>query len=333
MSYSSEVLADSPGGYWRMEESSGYPQDSSGNGNHFTTGPFGGGTLSYSQTGALASDPTSKSIRWNAIADIRTPDHATLDLGDVFTMEMWVKRATDGDQQDIMGKGAGAYFWRFLPTTNQLQLGRFGVADIVESTVAITADGEFHHVVATKNGATVKLYVDTADVTGTVTNSTAVNTTVGFNIGSQGADGPNDVGVDGWLDEVAVYPTALSLARVQAHYDAALAETVFGYQRLYGPAQLGTTAATLYTAPDDSIVEIRHIWINNPSGGTVKPTLSIGADAASTRYLELEDIVAGGSYDGRRRTNHTLVAGEVLQGKCDTAATAVITIDGFVEQV
>ena len=113
-----------------------------------------------------------------------------------------------------------------------------------------------------------------------------------------------------------------------------LVETVpLGYQRLYGPAQLGTSAADLYTAPAGTLVEIRRISISNPSGGTIKPTLSIGADAASTRVIELQDIVAGGEYDGRRGVNHTLVAGETIQGKCDTAATAVIVIDGYLEGV
>jgi hypothetical protein len=49
------------------------------------------------------------------------------------------------------------------------------------------------------------------------------------------------------------------------------------YQRLYGPAQLGTVATDLYTVPDDARVRLRHIYANNPSGSPV--TLTIRVDA------------------------------------------------------
>lgn len=104
-----------------------------------------------------------------------------------------------------------------------------------------------------------------------------------------------------------------------------------GYQRLYGPALLGSAAADLYTVPPGARTTIRHVHINNPSGGTVKATLSIGNDAADTRILNLEDIVPGGTYDRRLGAWQPLTAGEKIQGYADVGATAVITIDGYVE--
>jgi len=216
MSYVSEVLADSPSGYWRMNESSGQPQDSSGNGNN-TTASFGSNYL-YSQTGALASDPSSTSIFGNQI-DFRAPDHATLDLGDVFTLECWAKRNAVGAQQYLFSKGTGAYSIGFQ-ATNVVFLSRFGTSLEMESTTTV-ADSLFHHIVVTKNGASAFIYIDSIDRSGALSNNTYTNNGTVLTLGDDGPDGGGGVGVNGWLDEMAVYPTALSQARVEAHYDAA----------------------------------------------------------------------------------------------------------------
>jgi hypothetical protein len=140
-----------------------------------------------------------------------------------------------------------------------------------------------------------------SSLTGSSTESTRVGTTLDTD------DAPS-----GWIDE-EVGASA-------------------GYQRLVGPIALTGSAADLYTAPAGTRVEIRNMWINNPGGATVKPTLSIGADAASTRFINLEDIAAGGAYNARRAVNHTLEAGETIQGYTDTGSPVVV-IDGYVERV
>ena len=103
-----------------------------------------------------------------------------------------------------------------------------------------------------------------------------------------------------------------------------------GYQRIVGPLQLATSATDLFTVPTGMRVEIRGVHVNNPSGGEIEFTLSVDADAAGTRLLDQKAVGAGDSYNGRRAMNHTLVAGEKLQGFCDAASTAVLVIDGYV---
>ena len=93
----------------------------------------------------------------------------------------------------------------------------FGGAAAAVSTVPVPSSG-WHHCVGTKNGTDIHLYIDGVDVTG-ATNAVVYG------------DSPWDaaIGADDWyydhyagsLDEVAVYPTALSPARVLAHYQAA----------------------------------------------------------------------------------------------------------------
>jgi hypothetical protein len=85
VSYSSEVLADSPRGYWRMNEASGNPQDSSGNGLHMDTTT---GTPIYSQTGAITSDSTATAIRLDIASSesFTASDNALLHYGDTFSI-------------------------------------------------------------------------------------------------------------------------------------------------------------------------------------------------------------------------------------------------------
>lgn len=103
------------------------------------------------------------------------------------------------------------------------------------------------------------------------------------------------------------------------------------YKRFYGPAQLGATAATLYTAPSSARATIRQIFANNPSGSPVDVTLSIGADGASTRIVDEVSIAAGDAINMRRLAHHTLAAGEMLQGFASSGGTVVLTVNGVEE--
>ena len=63
-------------------------------------------------------------------------------------------------------------------------------------------------------------------------------------------------------------------------------------KRLAGPALVATGPTTIYTVPASTKTVLRHIHINNPSASPVTITLSIGADAAGTRFLETYSIPA-----------------------------------------
>ncbi len=90
MSYSSEVLADTPLIYWRLEEASGNFADSSGNG--FTADAFG--TLVYQQPPATGSgySVTSSSDGRGGY----TPGPINLTDPNIFTLEVWIKTSNDG---------------------------------------------------------------------------------------------------------------------------------------------------------------------------------------------------------------------------------------------
>ena len=123
--------------------------------------------------------------------------------------------------------------------------------------------------------------------------------------------------VSGLSWAMAVYPVAEEVIAVP------------GYQRIYGPTQLATSASTLYTVPTGARLRIRRIWANNPSGSPVDFTFSVGTDSAATRLYDSFNVPANDtlewSYD------HALTAGERIQAFAGTASTLVLVVDGFIE--
>ena len=194
---------------------SGAFADSSGN-SQTSNAPVG--SLTYGQASPITTDPTAASILFHSA----TTDHAVVpynslfDIGDVGTVECWVKRADSSTaEMEIVNRDQGLYLGLI---NNRLFITKTNVAGIAQSTITITDTTTWHHLVNTKNGSTVHQYIDAVDVTGTVTDATWQNgPTPGVAIGGNGSLDP----YNGNLAEVAIYPTALSQARVQAHYNAA----------------------------------------------------------------------------------------------------------------
>src|SRR5207247_1305680 len=132
--------------------------------------------------------------------------------------------------------------------------------------------GVWQHIVATYDGTTILLYVD-----GVLRGSLvalpgwAPNTQMAIRMGNQSltgnySDGPaissigntGNRGWDGWLDEVAIYPTALTAAQVAAHHDAASTNNA-GYQAQIiadGPVGYWPLDEATVTAPDPSTFPI-----------------------------------------------------------------------------
>jgi hypothetical protein len=218
--YPAAVLADTPTGYWRFGEPSGTTLlDSSGqvpadNGTY-----IGGVTLG--QPGALSVDPNTAAL-YDGINDQgRVPDSNSLDVGNSFTAEGWIKRSSDAQTHELMNKGASGIQLVVMSAAslNKVVLRRAGVATIAQSTSGVPADGRFHHVVATMNGlgSTARIYIDGTDVTQVLApGQTILNTAFPLTFGSFGG-APSQPAT---YDEFALYDAALSSARVQAHYAA-----------------------------------------------------------------------------------------------------------------
>lgn len=211
--YANAVLATSGlVSFWRLEEASGtVAADSKGT----NAGTYANG-VTRSMTGATGG---STAVRCDGVDDhVNVPDAPSLDLADAFTYELWAKRSTLLDDAVLIHKGANAPTLHFGSSShNYWALKKSAASDVSTSTVALADTTTWHHLVATKNGSAVKLYMDGADVTGSVSNLTMANTADPLRLCSTTTNG---FFFAGQLDEVAVYNRALTASEVASHYAA-----------------------------------------------------------------------------------------------------------------
>ncbi len=225
--YKTAVIADSPYLFWRLDETSGTGIDDAGTGSH--DGTLLAQTYTQGQTGALDSEPGGKSLGLslgviNANNSVAGPNS--------FSIETWVKTGSKSGGPvvsfgDETGSDPSNKMDRvlYLAPGGKVMLGMGKKKTTIVSNSAIN-NNSWHHVVATfktgKDG--MKLYVDgeQQDDTGTG----AAQPFPGYwRVGADQITGwpsnPTDTFFEGSLDEVAIYTSALSPARVLAHYNAA----------------------------------------------------------------------------------------------------------------
>jgi hypothetical protein len=219
--YAQAVRADSPRAYWRLGEASGvFAADETSNAN---VGSFGGGAL-LGQPGPLVGDPDT-AVSFDGVDDYMTaPDSQSLDITGAATVEAWVKRSKSGAYQVIVGKPGDGQSKRenyalWLNTANQ-PTAYFGNGSTYVGVASSTAiDTNWHHLAATYDNATARLYID-GSLSKSVTSTVQIGSNSDpLNLARSGSGNPYRFG--GLLDEVAVYGTALSSTRIKAHYDTA----------------------------------------------------------------------------------------------------------------
>lgn len=222
--YTSGVLADSPTFYYRLDETAGTTAlDSTGNGATATEvgGPTQGSasTLSTDTDGAAAFNGSSQYAYSNSSYVNPT----------TFSIEAWFKTTTTVGGK-IVGfgtsqTGSSGSFDRqiWMSNSGQLYFGVYTGAIKTINSASSYNDGNLHHVVATLSSAGMFLYIDGSQAASDATTTTAQNYTgywrIGYdNLANWGTGTPTSYYFNGTIDEVAVYPTALSLARVQVHH-------------------------------------------------------------------------------------------------------------------
>jgi Tol biopolymer transport system component len=212
--YAQQVLAAVPAGYWRFGEASGTTAlDSSGNANNGTylNGPLLG------LPGALAGDANTAASFDGVNDSVRVPDANSLDVGDSFTLEGWIKRSSATKAYELFNKGGNGLQLTVMSAANgnQVWLRKANVSTIARSSAGVPADGRFHYVVATKNGPnSAHIYIDGVESTVAVSPAQVIANTA-FPLTFTGA-GTNQH----TLDEFALYDGVLTPAQIMAHYQA-----------------------------------------------------------------------------------------------------------------
>lgn len=214
--YESAVLADNPLVYWKLDEGRLSAYDSSGNGRH--------GTYNGSQSGpALVAGSTQGTLfSGNALT---IPGAAWMDSTQM-SVECWISsESTEAFMSRASGGSATGWIVYYAtpsaasPGRVMFQLISAGsqVAACFGSTGVV--DGKPHHVVATYDGATMKVYVD-GQLDGSQAYATGLPISTGQPLNCGGWSSGISHYLTGLYDEFAFYGSALSAARVLAHYNA-----------------------------------------------------------------------------------------------------------------
>lgn len=219
------VMSTTPTLAWAFDESSGNPQDSSGNARHGTSSGSG---ITRSQAPAVGR---GTSWTFNGSSGC-TVSNASFVNPTVFTVESWFRTTS------TTGGGIAAFTQNSAATTSATNWDRllwmrdngtvsFGIFDAGARPVITSGqsyhDGRWHHVAASVGPAGMRLYVDGVEV---ATNpATAVENFTGYWHAGCGkydlfSGTPTSAWFSGALDEFVISPVQLSAAAVKARYDA-----------------------------------------------------------------------------------------------------------------
>jgi Concanavalin A-like lectin/glucanases superfamily len=209
VTYLATVLADAPVHYWRLADAAPlFLHDIGSSPLH-----LGGGTLGGMPWSGIAADGGSLDVAGNlgglyleAITQARP-----------LSIEFWLYVPwLSGNLESLFywdGNVANNVFC-YMDATGHINLGGTGVT-LLTMAAAITRQA-WHHVVGSfNNGATI-LFVDGVNV---ANNLTQVTTPVNRPLALGMATGSTQA-LHGFITEAAVYGVALTLAQVQAHFNA-----------------------------------------------------------------------------------------------------------------
>jgi hypothetical protein len=222
--YKSIVLGDKPTSYWRLGESSGNTLTDIISGNNASLT----GTFALNQPGALLNDPDT-AISVGDATSITTTSQVADPL--IFSEELWFKSSAGAGKMLGFGNlqsGASVNYDRqlYLSNTGQVFFGVFTTTTTAVGSTNTYLDGKFHHVVGTFTSSVgLRLYVDGGLVGSTgpiATNNATGYVRIGYDSCSGWPSSPTDCHFKGVLDEIAIYPTALSATQVLNHYNAGL---------------------------------------------------------------------------------------------------------------
>jgi hypothetical protein len=243
-SYPDEVQADGPAGYWRLDDPAGTTAVAAGG---QAPGTYAGG-VTPAQPGALIN-PADRAIAFDGTSGaVLFGNHYDFAGQAPFSLEAWVyPTVIDTGFRRIFSKETynGAtnpptrqgYSLSFSTTANGgLFFSRASGPEVDDlSYPAGLAPNAWNYVVATYDGAIMTLYLDGAAVVTRKSTLALLPTAVEFSAGKR-ADGGDFLA--GKLDELAVYPVALSPLAISTHYKAASMPTtlaVFGSSASRGP--------------------------------------------------------------------------------------------------
>jgi hypothetical protein len=250
--YSSAVLADGPAGYWRLGETSGTTAGDSAGPN---PGQYRNGAT-LAAPSLLTSDPGNAAVSLDGVDDhVSVADAPAVSPTDRLSVEAWVKPdalPASGSFASVVTK-QNAYSLQFDGSTLEWTLFVGGTPFRTRAPAGAVTAGARHHVVGTYDGTWARLYVDGSEAAVHSLSGAVDSTTHPLTLGAWSA---TDEFLDGTLDEVAVYGTALPATRVQAHHNAGIS----------APPDPVTAPSDLAASPSRGRIDLT--WTDNAANET-----------------------------------------------------------------
>uniref|UniRef100_UPI0005BE4E51 PKD domain-containing protein n=1 Tax=Cellulosimicrobium cellulans TaxID=1710 RepID=UPI0005BE4E51 len=223
--YAEAVLDDGAIKYWRLGEPSGPTAFDWAGADDLA---LGSGVL-RGAAGAVNGDSNAATV-FDGSTNGRAASGTSAAGPNVFTAEAWIKTSTTRGGK-ILGfgnakSGDSSSYDRHVYMTNDGRLV-FGVYNNAVSTISTSSsynDNAWHHIVATLGANGMQLYVDGKRVAQRTDVTTGQSYSGYWRVGGDNLNGwsnqPSSSSFAGSVDEVAVYGSVLSTARIRAHYTA-----------------------------------------------------------------------------------------------------------------
>jgi hypothetical protein len=313
--YVSTVLSDSPSVFYRLgDAATALMADSSG---HASNGQYSAANVTLGVGGPLIGDPTTATSTGANNQGVGTFPASVLPLyNSARTVEAWINTTQNSSGMTLVSWGVpgtntamAAYVY-----PNAIALDGYNDNQVFTTPYSIN-DGVWHLVTLSYDGSTIKAFLDGVQV-GTGHFTSALDT----------LPGGLNVGLTVWnaaqyynstLADVAVYPTALSAARVAAHFTAS------GYSRPGAPGSPSATAgansaAVSWTAASSPGSAIKDYLVTAMLGSTPVNSQSVPASATSSTIYGLK---GGSAYTFKIAAANSYGLGAV-------ATTAAVTPTG-----
>ncbi|MHA7277747.1 PKD domain-containing protein [Arthrobacter sp. Hz1] len=224
--YHQTIKRDGPVNSWRLGESAG-PTGFDSSGPDDLAASAG---VAFGTAGALSGD-INTGVTLNGTTSGILADPTRAKRPNTFSTEAWIRTSTTtggkiigfGDALNTLSSVVDRHV--YMDNTGRIF---FGVAPkgfrwTVNSTTGYN-DGKWHHVVATLGANGMQLYIDGVRAAGRDTPTTGRSVDGYWRVGGDNLGGwpsiPTSRYFQGDVDEVAIYPTALSAGAVKTHYDA-----------------------------------------------------------------------------------------------------------------
>jgi hypothetical protein len=227
--WASLLLSHAPEIWWRLAEVSGTAAaDASGNARlgTYTNAPTLG------QPGLLNSEPADKAITLNGVNQrAQRANETWMNTNLNCTIGCVVKPSVvpgaDGNRREMVGLGGTIQLWAGFAgngtVTFWIQVP--GVGNVDCSTAAVLASGTIYDVIATFDGADMRVYIDGVQqaTRARTAGSLTMNSLYGFYAGHASADFSDNTFWKGDIDETFFIKSTLSAAQVLALHNARVA--------------------------------------------------------------------------------------------------------------